>query len=262
VTKIDKYGPWAIVAGASDGTGQAFAEELARHGVNVVMVARRKALLEAVAGQLPVATRVVELDLSDPGAIDALAQATSDLEIGLLIYNAGGDGVNLPLLDRDIAELRGFVRRNCMAVMEACHHFGGLMRSRRRGGVVLVTSGAAWCGGKGLAPYGATKAFDLILAESLWAEWRDDGVDVLALVLGATDTPSLRRSLARLGGQLDGLADPGAVATAAIAHLGDGPTWSYGMPDERGPSPLGALPRREAVELMSAGSAALHAPRE
>lgn len=98
-----------------------------------------------------------------------------------------------------------------------------------------------------------------MLAESLWAEWRAAGVDVLALVLGATDTPSLHRSLERHGGRMDGLADPAAVAVEAIDHLADGPTRSYGMPEPGGPSPFGGLSRRASVELMSAGAAAMHA---
>ena len=259
MTTADEYGPWAIVAGASDGIGSAFAEELARHGVNLVLVARRQALLEKLAARLGVQTRVVSLDLSTPGAIAELATATSDLEVGLLIYNAGADTVNLPALQRDLDELRAFVQRNCTSVLEACHHFGGQMVDRRRGGVVLVTSGAAWAGGATLSVYGATKAFDLLLAEGLWAEWQPHGVDVLALVLGATDTPSLRRSLETHGGQMSDLADPADVAAEAIAHLADGPTWSYGMPDPTGPSPLGGLSRRQAVELMSLGAAAMYA---
>jgi short-subunit dehydrogenase len=255
----DRYGPWAIVAGASDGVGAAFAERLGAAGINVVLVARRQGLLEQIASRLEVETRVVALDLSEPDAITALAEAVEDLEVGLFVFNAGADTVNLPLLEREVEELRGFVRRNCMAVLEACHHFGGAMVARRRGGVVLVTSGAAWAGGSRLAVYGATKAFDLVLAESLWAEWRDDGVDVLALVLGPTDTPSLRRSLERHGGALDEMADPRAVAEEAIAHIADGPTWSIGMSDPTGPFPLSALSRREAVELISAGTTAMFA---
>jgi short-subunit dehydrogenase len=232
---------------------------LAARGVNLVLVARRRPLLEELAAQLDVETRVVTLDLSLPTAAAELFEATGDLEIGLLVYNAGADAINLPLLSRELSEVRGMVERNCTNVLEASYRFGGRMVARGRGGILLVTSGAAWAGAKGLAPYGATKAFDLVLAESLWAEWRDAGVDVLGLVLGATDTPSLRRSLQTHGGNMGDLADPAAIAAEAIEHLGDGPTWSYGMPDPEGPSPLGALARRTAVELMSAGAASMYA---
>jgi uncharacterized protein len=251
------YGPWAIVAGASDGTGAAFATDLARREVNVVLVARRRPLLEAVAAGLDVETRVVTLDLSTDDAGPQLAAATDDLDVGLLVYNAGADANSTPLLDQPIDDLRALVRRNCTTVLDTCHHFGGRMVQRGRGGVVLVTSGAAWAGGSHIATYGATKAFDLVLAEALWAEWRGHGVDVLGLVLGATDTPSLRRLLERHGGDFGELADPAAVATEALDHLADGPTWIHGSPEPTGPSPFGPLPRRQAVELMSQGSSAM-----
>ena len=253
------YGPWAVVAGASDGTGAAFAEELARRGVHVVLVARRRPLLDELAARLPVETRVVVLDLSADDAGATLAEATSELDVGLLIYNAGADPVSLPLLEQPLDGLLAMVRRNCATVLDACHRLGARLVERGRGGVVLVTSGAAWAGGSHIAAYGATKAFDLVLAEGLWAEWHERGVDVLSLVLGATDTPSLRRSLERYGGDLGELADPAAIAVEALDHLGDGPTWSYGMPDPTGGSPFGSLPRRQAVELMSQGSIAMHA---
>ena len=258
-TLAERYGPWGVVLGASDGIGAAFAEHIASLGINVVLVARRKPLLDEIADRLQVDTRVVVLDLSLPNAIERLIGATWDLEIGLLVFNAGADTVNRPLLSRDIFELRAFVQRNCTAVLDSSHAFGRRMVDRGRGGVVLVTAGAAWAGGATLSGYSATKAVDMNLAEARWAEWGPQGVDVLSLVLGPTDTPSLRRSLARHGGQLDNLADPAAGAAEAIAHLGDGPTWAYGMPDPGGPSPLATLSRREAVELMSAGAAAVSA---
>jgi short-subunit dehydrogenase len=253
-----KYGPWAIVAGASDGTGAAFAEQLADRGVNVVLVARRKALLEELAGRLPTESRVVVLDLSTADAGERLAEATADLDIGLLVYNAGADSHSTPLLTQPLDDLRALVRRNCLTVLDACYSVGTRLVARGSGGVVLVTSGAAWCGGANIAVYGGTKAFDLVLAEALWAEWKPQGVDVLSLVLGATDTPSLRRLLAETGGSFGELAQPDDVVRDALDHLDEGPTWICGMPDPQGGSPFGALPRRQAVELMSQGSAAVH----
>ena len=255
----ERYGPWAVVAGASDGIGAAFAEELARHGVNVVLVARRQALLDEVAARLDVETRVVVLDLSTDGAATELAAATADLEVGMFVYNAGADPRAMKVLDQELVDLRALVRRNCNTVFETSVHFGSRMVTRGRGGLVLVTSGGGWAGGSSVATYNATKAFDLVLAEGLWAEWQPEGVDVLGLVLGATDTPALRRLLDEYGGDLGELADPAAVAKEAIDHLAEGPTWSYGMPDPTGPSPFDGLPRRQAVELMSAGAAAMHA---
>jgi short-subunit dehydrogenase len=253
----ERYGPWAIVAGASDGTGEAFARELAARGVDVVLVARRRTLLEEVAASLPCRTRVVELDLSSPDATAALVAATADLEIGCVIYNAGGDAHHTTFLDHDLDELHAMARRNTVTLLEVAHHYGASMVERGRGGLVVVSSFAGWAGASHAALYSATKAFDTVLAESLWAEWHDRGVDVLGLVLTAIDTPSLRRSLERHGGDLGELAPSGAVALAGLDHMGDGPTWSFGMPDPTGPSLLGGLPRRQAVELLSEGTRAL-----
>ena len=143
------------------------------------------------------------------------------------------------------------VQRNCVSVLEAAHRFGAPMVGRGRGGLIVVTSGAAWAGGAAMAAYGATKAFDLVLAEALWAEWQPSGVDVLALVLGKTDTPALRRLLDAAGHPQGELASPDDVARTALDHLADGPTWIYGSADPAGGSPLGALPRRTAVLALS-----------
>jgi short-subunit dehydrogenase len=245
----ERYGPWALVAGASEGVGSAAARLLGERGINVVLVSRRQAALEDVAETVPSSTRVVALDLSEPNAASQLIRATADLEIGLLIYNAGADPNMARFLDKPLEVWQAMLTRNCTTVMASAHHFGGLMAARGHGGVVLITSGAAWAGGSRLAVYGASKAFDLILAESLWAELEPSGVHVLAMVLGQTDTPALRMLLG--GREIDGLADPDDVVRDMLDNLANGPTWP---PD---PSPLGSVPRRLAVELMTQGSASL-----
>lgn len=257
----ERYGAWAIVCGASDGTGSAFAADIAARGVNVVLVARRRQLLDEVAADLPTETRVVTLDLSAADAAAELAAATADLDVGLLVYNAGADDHVTPLLEHTIDDLRALVRRNCSTVLELCHAIGGRLVARGRGGVVLVSSGAAWSGGGGIAAYSATKAFDLMLAQSLWAEWSALGVDVLALVLGGTDTPSLRRVLELHGGEMPVLAHAIDVVREGLDHLADGPTWNIGMPDPAGASPLSSLPPGTAVELVTQVTASMHGPR-
>jgi short-subunit dehydrogenase len=250
-----KYGPWGIVAGGSDGVGVAFAHEIASRGIHLVLVARRVPVLEASADQIRaqhgVEVRSIALDLSVPGALLELQRATADLEVGVFVYNAGGDDRSAEFLDKDLKAHLDLVQRNCVSVLEAAYRFGGPMAARGRGGMVLVTSGAAWAGGATLATYGATKAFDLILAEALWAEWRSRGVDVLGLVLGRTDTPSLRRVFDAKGEPYGSMADPRDVATQALDHLADGPTWIFGSADPSGGSPFGALRRRDAVLAMS-----------
>jgi short-subunit dehydrogenase len=247
-----RYGPWAVVAGASEGVGACVARQLGERGVKVVLVARTAATLEAVAASVASETRIVVLDLGTAGAVDELRAATDDLDVGLLVYNAGADPYMSQFLDQPAADVwQSLLARNCTTVLGATHHFAGRMAERGHGGIALVTSGAAWAGGARLAVYGASKAFDLLLAESLWAELGPRGVDVLAMVLGATDTPALRRLLD--GREFDGLASSDDVARDLLDNLGNGPTFPPG------PSPFGPLSRRESVELMSAGAAAMHA---
>jgi short-subunit dehydrogenase len=250
----EKYGPWAVVAGGSDGIGAGFARGLAERGVNLVLVARRAAVLEGFADEIrkayPVDVRTVVLDLSDGGAIARLAEETADLEVGLFVANAGGDDPSL-FLERDLETHLALVQRNSTAVLEAAYRFGGPMVERGHGGLLLLSSRIAWAGAATVAAYGATKAFVIILAEGLWAEWRGRGVDVLNLVVTATDTPSLQRVLQAQGGSYGGLAAPDDVAATGLDHLGDGPTWMCSAEDPLGPAPFGTLSRREAVESLS-----------
>jgi uncharacterized protein len=239
-----------VVAGASEGVGASVARLLSQRGVNVVLVARGQTTLDEVAATLSVETRTLVLDLSRPDAVSTLVDATSDLDVGLIVYNAGADPHMSRFLEKPAEVWQAMVARNCASVVGSVHHFGCLMVERGHGGIVLVTSGAAWVGGSHLSVYGASKAFDLLLAESLWAELSPQGVDVLAMVLGQTDTPAFRRVLK--GREVDGMADPDDVALDMLDNLAEGPTFPPG------PSPLGPMPRRQAVELMTQYSSALH----
>jgi short-subunit dehydrogenase len=247
----EKYGPWAVVAGASEGVGLSVARLLGEQGMNVVLTARRQVVLDEVAATVKTETRTVAMDLSLPGADAALAAATDDLEVGLLIYNAGADPHASRFLDKPLAVWQELVGRNVNTVLGACHHYGLRMADRGHGGIVLVSSGAAWAGSDYLAAYGASKAFDLILGEALWAELRPLGVDVLSMILGPTDTPAFRRILQ--GRDFPGIVSADDVARQMLASLPEGPTWP---PDA---SPLSGLSRRQAVELMGEGSAFLGA---
>jgi short-subunit dehydrogenase len=256
-----RYGPWAVIAGASEGIGAGFARQLAARGLNVVLVSRREPLLAALAEEIResfgVDTRVAAIDLSESDAHHALTDATAGLEVGLLAYNAGANDHHELFLDVPPDWWAAMVARNCVTPLRACHHYGSAMVERGRGGILLVTSGAAWAGGARLATYGATKAFDLLFGESLWAELGPHGVDVLSLVVGATDTPALRRLMEQHGGVLEGLADSEDVAREGLEHLGDGPTWSVGVEDGGGPSFVATMPRRDAVQMISAATAQL-----
>jgi short-subunit dehydrogenase len=152
--------------------------------------------------------------------------------------------------------------------MQMCHHFGTTMVKRGTGGIVLVSSGAGLFGAQNMVAYGATKAFDTVMAEALWAEWHDQGVDVLGLVLGATDTPALRTLLAKRGAfPSDGNAIPGALTAEetvaeAIANLTNGPTWFVGEQLRDGAKHMGAMTRSELVRMMKNMPTLMDAPPE
>ena len=144
------------------------------------------------------------------------------------------------------------VNRNVLTTMRCCYHFGGLMRARGRGGIILVGSGACYGGASHLAVYAATKAFDLCLGEGLWAEFRQHGVDVLNLILGRTDTPAFREFLAQKGLPVPpGLASPEDVAEVGLARLPFGPVHNWNLrDDEVGYAPNSAAMRRERILMM------------
>ena len=262
---VTKYGPWAIVVGASDGVGSLFAERLAREGVNVVLVARRQHLLDEAAQGIRERTdaeaRTLSVDLTDADASQKIIDSTADIDIGMLVYCAGGDPNYQPFLSNPVSAAEALLQRNCLVLMRLCHHFAGLMVERGRGGIVNFTSGAALAGGRNMVTYGGTKAFDMVFTEGLWVELHDKGVDVLGLVLGMTDTPALRQ-LEFERGRLASLEEvpPGAVTAEsvvdeAIANLGNGPTIATGDDVRMGMELFKSMSRNEVVQLIMQVSA-------
>lgn len=261
-----RYGPWALVAGASDGVGAAFAEGLAERGVNVVLLARRQAVLDEVAAGIRdrtgMQTRTLAVDLTALDAAAAIAAATAELEIGFLVYCAGADPDFAPFLANSVTAAEAMVHRNCTVPLQLAHHYASAMVARGRGGIVVFGSGAGFAGAPNMVAYSATKAFDMVFAEALWAELHDKGVDVLGLILGKTDTPALRR-LEHSRGQIGSLDEVPSGATAvadvideAFANLTNGPTWIVGDDMRAAQQMLAAMTRNEAVGLISAASAA------
>ncbi len=251
-----QYGPWALITGASEGTGKAFAEQVAGRGVNCILVARREKPLQALAGQLErthgVDTLVITADLAAPDVVEHLADRVGEREVGLLICNAGADTVNRRFLEAEVADWTDLVNRNVRTLVRSCHYFAAPMCERGRGGILLIGSGACYGGAGFLAVYAGSKAFALCFAEGLWSELRPHGVDVLHLVLGQTDTPAFRDTLARQGLPVpDNLASPEEVASLGLARLADGPIVNWGQDDsESGMAPNSAIQRRERVLLI------------
>ena len=245
-----RYGPWAVVAGASSGLGEAFAAQLAARGLNVVLVARRAALASQVAAQLAerfgIETRVFELDLARPDAAAVVGAQTVDLDVGLLIYNAALSIIG-PFLDRPLDDHLHEVETNCRAPMLLAYTLGQRMLARGRGGIVLMSSLSATMGSALIANYGATKAYNLVLAEGLWEELRTRGVDVMACCPAAVSTPNYTES-APQGSR--GTMAPAAVAMQTLAALGSTPSFIPGRSNRLSALALRLLPRKSTVRLM------------
>lgn len=248
----DQYGPWALIAGASEGIGAAFAAELAARGLHLVLVARRAAPLEALAARLRAAhgveVRVAAVDLASPSLLDELRVAVAGAAVGLVVYNAAASLIG-PFLEQPLADKLRILDVNCRGPIVLADAFGREMVARGRGGIIVMASMAGAQGSALIATYAASKAFDLVLAESLWDELREHGVDVLACRAGATRTPAYEAS--RPAVEAGPVMEPDAVAREALAALGKVPSMVPGLGNRAAAFFMGrVLPRRAAVTIM------------
>jgi short-subunit dehydrogenase len=256
----ERYGPWAVIAGASEGTGSAYARKLAARGLNCILIARRPGPLTELAKQIRAESQVecvtATVDLAAPDAFNSIVRAVDGREVGLFISNAGADPNGARFLDRDMATWMSLVQRNVITMMQCCHHFAAPMRARGKGGLLLVNSGACYGGSTFMAAYSASKAFTLCFAESLWGELRQHGVDVLTLVMHMTDTPALRTLLAQKGLPVPpSIASSDEVAEIGLARLPHGPVHNWGLDDDAaGWALLSASGRRARVLAVEKAS--------
>lgn len=225
---LEKYGPWAIVTGASSGIGVEFAHQLAAKGLNVVLVARRKQLMETLAAELAenckVEVRVVEADLSKDGFQADIMDATNDIDVGLLVNNAGMNCEGhfyRGSLERNLQMLQ----LNMKAPFVLAYEYGKHFISRGKGGIIFTASISAFNAHPFLTHYAATKAYILSLAEGLNYEFKDKNVDVLVLCPGFTksemtrglkDSPMLMEAAPVVQSALDGLGKKASVVPGFI----------------------------------------------
>jgi short-subunit dehydrogenase len=255
-TFAERYGPWVVVAGASEGIGASFSRKLAARGMNVVLVARRPAPLEELAAELrekhSVEAKVQPLDLGSPDVVSGMAAATESLDVGLTIYNAAYSPMGA-FLDDEIEEHLKAVRINVHGPLLLSHYFGRRLVARGKGGIILMSSMSGFQGTAIIANYAATKAYNTILAEGLWRELGRHGVDVLACVAGATLTPSYESQTERIPTR--GLARPmlpDEVTEQALRDLGRRPVGISGGLNRFASALLNRfLPRRSAIEIIS-----------
>jgi short-subunit dehydrogenase len=265
----DRYGPWALVAGAAAGLGAQWARQLAGRGLDLVLIDRDGPLLETTAAEIEaghgVSVRPVTLDLARGDLLVALGPEVADREIGLVVYNAAIGSV-APFLELDASQLQAIIDVNCRAPMLLAHALLPAMVARGRGGVILMSSLSGNIGSAQLAAYAASKAFALVAADALWAELRPLGVDVLAVQPGSTRTPGWLSSQPAEADDTTGLPvmEAADVVREALDALGVEPLVVPGELNRQGAAALASLPRRQAIELMSAVTRRLvpnHRPR-
>lgn len=250
----ERYGPTALVTGASSGIGLAFAEELAARGLDLILSARRVDRLEALAARLATAhgtkTRIVAADLAEPDAPAAILAACEGEDVGLLVSNAGFN-MKGRFEDGSASRMAKMLTVNCHAPMQLAHGMIPRLKARGRGGIMMTASVEGLIGCPYSTAYAATKALVVSLAEGLWAELRPHDIDVLAMCPGATE------SEATLNGTLKGdflkHLQPAREAVAlTLDHIADGPTY---IPSDRYRESFGKLvagPRRETLTAMEA----------
>ena len=241
-----------MVAGASEGLGAAFAAELGRRGLNLALIARRGDALEQVAegirAEQDVEVRYLALDLADPQAAATVSDALAGLELGLLVYNAASVPLG-PLLETDWVEIDQAVAVNVRGPLALVRALVPGMRERGRGGVLLMSSLAGLQGSPGIVTYSASKAFNIILAEGLWGELREQGIDVSVCCSGAVPTPGY----ARFSGQkVPGMLSPKDVVRRTLDALGRGPRFVPGLTNRIVARVIGwLLPRKTAIGIMA-----------
>ena len=243
-----KYGQWALVTGASSGLGAEFARQLAENGMDVVLVARRKKLLDGLARELGskynVKTLVVPADLEKDGSAERIAQKVGRREIALLVNNAGfGDYGTFA--ESDAAKQEEMVELNCVAVVSLTRRFIPQMVARKRGAVIFLSSVAGFQPVPFMSTYSATKAFDLAFGESLWYELRPHCIDVLVICPGGT-----RTGFQKAAGYYErpGRTEPSEVVRVGLRKLGRQPTFVFGLRNKITSYLARIFPRRLVIE--------------
>lgn len=220
--ELAKYGPWALIIGGSEGVGASFARQLAADGFKLVLVARKLRPLEELKAELDgegAEVRIVSADLSQSDVLDKVRESTDDVEVGLLVYNAGANNTRGLIVDLPPEVPNSVIAINVHGQVDFSRHYGALMVKRGHGGIILTGSLGGYLGSPTLAAYCASKAFSRIYTEALWGEMQPLGVDVLHLNIGFTATPAM----ARLDMPIELAESCDTVAREGLENIANGP---------------------------------------
>lgn len=251
----EKYGSTALVAGASEGIGAAYSTLLAAAGLDLVLVARRNEPLLQLAEKLKKTYRVdvqcIACDLGESNAIEQISAALNGKEINLLVYNAALPFIG-PFISNTPEHHLKMAQVNMLTPVTMLHYFGEKMLAKGRGAIVLMSSLAGFQGSGFLAMYSSTKAFNRIMAESLWYEWKDKGVDVLACCASSTATPNFIKSNPESAGFFaPKVQKPKEVAAECLKMLGKKPSFIPGTGNKMAAFFMQKLlPRKMAIKMM------------
>jgi hypothetical protein len=256
---VEQYGPWALVAGASEGLGEAFARDLAKRGLQIVLLSRRPAVLKTLGDDLHknygTQVRIVSQDLSAADVSEKIEELTHDIEVGLLVYNAALPVIG-PFLEQPVEKHLQSIDVNCRAPVSLCHLLGKKMVSRGRGGIVLMSSLSGMQGCGTVANYAATKAYNRVLAEGLWHELANKGVDVIACLAGVTRTPGYLSSNPKIKRSE---MEPQQVVAETMAALGKKPSLVPGVVNKLIAFIMSRLlPRRTAIKVIGDATGAMY----
>ncbi len=250
-----KYGPLALVAGASEGIGAAFSRYLAESGMDLILIARKKEPLEKFASSLARQyhnnVTTICCDLSEADSVKYITTALHDTNIDMLIYNAALSFIGP--FEKDTEEhVNRIAGANMITPMKLVKIFGEKMLKNGKGAIILMSSMAGFQGSGFLASYAATKAFNRVFAESLWYEWKNRGVDVMACCAGATSTKNYLETNAEKSGFLaPGVTTPEEVVEGCFKHLGKKPSFIAGTGNKMASFFMQRiLPRKMAIKIM------------
>ena len=250
----ERYGEWALVAGASEGIGAEFAKQLANQGFNIVLIARRESELAKKKAELEerVKVRAIAADLSQNESISIIINETRDIEIGFFVYNAVFPLIG-HFMDQPIEKHAELVQVNISAPMLLVHHFGNSMVRRGKGAIILMSSMAGLQGSAMVAHYAASKAYNTVLAEGLWYELKKRNIDVMAVIAGATSTPNYINSKpekSRMGTPAP--LNATVVVKEALERIGQTPSFITGNVNRLASWFLKRFfSRRKAIEIVS-----------
>ncbi|MEH6581406.1 MAG: SDR family NAD(P)-dependent oxidoreductase [Halioglobus sp.] len=252
---LQQYGPWALVTGASSGIGEAFARALAAEGLNLIICGRRSEKLETLAAQLQqshsIEIKPLTLDISGTEFMPRLIEAIGDLDLGLIVSNAGF-GLKGAHVDQAPEALDSMLAVNARAPMLITQSLAPQLIRRGSGGIILTGSMEGYMGFPLSAAYSASKGFVHFLGEALWQELKPHNIDVLTLAPGSTDTEALSKQGFDKN-KMSGVMSPDRVAHEALQKLGHKRIHMPGGSNRFFTWLLTSLPRKWGLAMAEAG---------